>query len=121
MSPGIDECVATLQNYEFPFPVLAVATWSVEPTSWVDSYHKRLSEIRPDCAHDGQFYLQDQLWHFPGQLVLGRIDHAQSVMGGNGFDLVHFWATLAAMLLERCAEARVTRNPTHRTRNPIAP
>ena len=111
-SPRIDECVATLQAFEFAFPVLSVATWSIEPTSWVDSYHKRLSEIRPGCAHDGQFYLQDQLWRCADQLVLGRIDHAQTVMGGKGFDLVRFWATLATMVL--------TRSPTHQTQSPTA-
>jgi pimeloyl-ACP methyl ester carboxylesterase len=119
MSPGIDKCVATLQRFDFPFPVLAVATWSIEPTSWVDSYHRRLGEIRPGCAHDGQFYLPDQLWHVAEQLVLGRIDHAQSVMGGNGFDLVRFWAALAALLLERSGDNCVTRKQTHRTQSPI--
>jgi pimeloyl-ACP methyl ester carboxylesterase len=121
MSPGIDNCVATLQDFEFPFPVLAVATWSIEPTSWVDSYHKRLGEIRPGCAHDGQFYLQDQLWHFAEQLVLARIDHAQSVMGGSGFDLCRFWTVLATMLLERSDDAGTTRNPRRRTQSPTEP
>jgi hypothetical protein len=119
ISPGIDEYVATLQGYPFPFPVLSVATWSIEPTSWVDSYHRRLGEIRPGHAHDGQLYLHDQLWQIAEQLVLGRIDHAQSVMGGNGFDLVRFWATLATMLLERSIEGGVNRNPRLRTQSPI--
>jgi hypothetical protein len=101
IAPGIDECVATLQACPFPFPVISVATWSVEPTSWVDSNHRRLGEIRPGHAHDGQFYLHDQLWPCAEQLVLGRIDHAQSVMGGHGFDVARFWKTLACMILKR--------------------
>lgn len=101
MPPGIETCVSALQQIEYPFPLISVATWSIEPTSWVDSYHRRLAEIRPGCAHDGQFYLEDQLWPTAEQLVLGRIDHAQSVMGGKGFDPVRFWTALAAMLHSR--------------------
>jgi len=101
MSPQIDERVRHLQRISFEFPLISVATWSLKPTSWVDSYHRRLGQIRPGCAHDGLFYLEDQLWPTAEQLVLGRIDHAQSVMGGMGFDLVRFWTTLVAMLIGR--------------------
>ena len=99
-SPAIDRYVEALRREAYSFPFVSVATWSVEPTSWVDSFHRRLGEIRPGCAHDGQFFIEDQLWTNALQLVLGRIDHAQSVMGGRGFPLVRFWDTLATLACE---------------------
>ena len=100
-SPAIDKFVESTQSFSFPFPVLSVATWAVDPTSWVDSFHDRLREIRPGCAHDGQFYLEDQIWPDTEQLILGHLDHAQTVMGGQGFDSVKFWMTLIHLLADR--------------------
>ena len=100
MSPRIDEIVARINSYEFPFPVIAVASWSVEPCSWLDSYHRKINLIRPGCAHDGQFFLEDQLWPQFKQLVLGHIDHAQSVMRGNGVDTARLWLGFAHLLEE---------------------
>ena len=85
----------------FDFPVLSVATWSVRPTSWLDSYHRRLSEIAPEVAHDGQFLLPDQLWPRYEQIFLPELDHAQPVLGGFGFDPGRFWLTLAELVVAR--------------------
>ncbi|MFK7824588.1 MAG: hypothetical protein AB8G05_10545 [Oligoflexales bacterium] len=83
-------------------PILAVATWSIKASSWVDSYHTRLTAAHPGLAHDGQFYLQDQLWSSHGeQLVLGGVDHAQPAMGGLGFNHVRYWQSLVNMLSKR--------------------
>ena len=98
MSPYIDDIVAKLVGFEFTFPVIAVATWSLEPSSWLDSYHRKINLIRPGCAHDGQFFLEDQLWPDFNQLVLGHIDHAESVMRGGGIDTARLWLSLAHLL-----------------------
>ena len=80
-------------------PLLSVATWSIKASSWVDSYHARLTKAHPGCAHDGQFYLCDQLWSKYGkQLILGGIDHAQPAMGGLGFNHCRYWLSLINML-----------------------
>lgn len=100
IEPHVGEIVDTLRACEFSFPVVSVATWSIRPTSWVDSFHKRLGEIRPGAAHDGQFYLEDQFWPAFEQLILGEIDHAQPVMGGGGFDPVPLWNCLLHLLFE---------------------
>lgn len=86
-----------------PCPIISVASWSIKASSWVDSYHRRLSEKLPGVAHDGQFYLKDQLWFKNTiELILGGIDHAQPAMGGLGFDHCRYWQTLLKMLEQRC-------------------
>lgn len=80
-----------LKNYHFPFPVIQCVTWSVQPTSWVDSFHKRLSEIDKGVAHDGQFYVHKMLWPCFPNILVGGIDHAQPVVGGYGFQAGYFW------------------------------
>jgi hypothetical protein len=72
-------------------PVWQMASWSIEPTSWLDAFHERLREIRPEEAHDGQFLLDDLLWPELPHVLLPRIDHAQPAMGGHGFDAARFW------------------------------
>lgn len=100
IEPDIQDIVAAIRSFDFQFPVISVATWSNRPTSWVDSFHERLNEIRPGAAHDGQFFLEDQLWPEYEQLLLGHIDHAQPVMGGGGFDPVPLWTCLVHLLFE---------------------
>jgi pimeloyl-ACP methyl ester carboxylesterase len=91
--------VTPLSMLTWPFPVLQVASWSVQPTAWLDSFHRRLSEIAPGNAHDGQFYLDEALWPRLPHVLLPRIDHAQPVVGGFGFDAPRFWITLLSTLL----------------------
>lgn len=78
-------------------PAINVVSWSVEPTSWVDSWHRTLSEVRPGIAHDGQFLMHEQRLPATPTIALPRIDHAQPVLGGNGFDAGRFWQTLVQM------------------------
>jgi len=100
IEPDVREIVAAVRSFDFQVPILSVATWSIRPTSWVDSFHERLGEIRPSAAHDGQFYLEDQLWPEYEQLLLGQLDHAQPVMGGGGFDPVPLWTCLVHLLFD---------------------
>lgn len=81
-----------------PFPVWQTASWSDQPTTWLDSFHGRLGEIRPGCAHDGQFFLEDLIWPGLPHVLLPRVDHAQPVMGGFGFDPVRYWKVLVALI-----------------------
>jgi hypothetical protein len=84
-----------------PFRLLQTASWSSRPTTWLDSFHQRLGEVRPGCAHDGQFYLEDLVWPGVPHVLLPRVDHAQPVMSGHGFDSARYWLTVAALELER--------------------
>jgi len=94
----LTEIVASVDGSVFEFPVLAVSSWSVKPTAWLDSFHGRLAEIRPGVAHDGQFFTQALIWpQFPN-LLLKHVDHAQAVVGGNGFDYARLWLSLLLSL-----------------------
>lgn len=88
-----------------PFPVWQTASWSSQPTAWLDSFHERLGEIRPGCAHDGQFYLEDLVWPGLPHLLLPHLDHAQPAMGGFGFDHVRYWKVLIALFAAACGGA----------------
>ena len=87
-------------------PTVAVATWSVEPSAWLDSQHARLGAIRPRCAHDGLFFLEDLDWPVAAQVRLPRIDHSQPCVGGLGFPHDRFWRALAALALARMEAGR---------------
>ncbi|MEZ4320620.1 MAG: hypothetical protein R3F61_24270 [Myxococcota bacterium] len=91
------EVVRAIDACARPFPVWQTASWSSQPTTWLDSFHGRLAEIRPGCAHDGQFFLEDLLWPGLPHVLLAHVDHAQPVMGGFGFDEVRYWKVLAAL------------------------
>lgn len=78
-------------------PLLQMASFSSRPTTWLDSFHQRLGEVRPGCAHDGQFYVEDLIWPGLPHVLLPHVDHAQPVMGGFGFDPARYW--LATLLL----------------------
>jgi hypothetical protein len=80
-------------------PTLCVVSWSLEPTSWVDSYHRTLEEMAPGQAHDGQFLLQDQRLPGTNLVCLPHVDHAQPMLGGSGFDVARFWRTLVETAL----------------------
>ena len=101
IEPHIRSHAERFQSFSFPFPIISLASWSETPSSWLDSYHKRLHEIRPGAAHDGQFYLEDQLWSHADQIILGHIDHSQSVMKGLGVDTARLWGSLLSMLSRR--------------------
>ncbi|WP_043284744.1 lipase family protein [Paraburkholderia oxyphila] len=73
-------------------------SWSIEPATRFDSHHTRLNGYRPDCAHDGQFYLEHQVLPGIPQICLPRLDHGQPVLGGLGFDAGRFWLALADLL-----------------------
>jgi alpha-beta hydrolase superfamily lysophospholipase len=94
---ALPELLARVDAAPRPFPVVTTASWSSRPTTWLDSFHARLGEIRPGVAHDGQFYLEDLLWPGLPHVYLPHVDHAQPVMEGFGFDPARYWlATLAA-------------------------
>lgn len=90
--------VATLDAAPRPFPAIQTASWSTRPTAWLDSFHQRLGEIAPGCAHDGQFYLQDLIWPGLPHVLLPELDHAQPAMGGHGFDHVRYWLVMLSLL-----------------------
>lgn len=93
--------VSSLSPQRLGVPVLQTASWSSRPTTWLDSFHERLGEIRPGVAHDGQFYLEDLLWPELPHILLPHLDHAQPVMDGFGFDSARYWSTLIAQSLRR--------------------
>lgn len=93
-SPKINTTIDLIDKQRFEFPIISVATWSIFPTSRLESFHKRLKLIRPGCAHDGLFYIENQLWPNFEQIILGNIDHSQPTLGGNGFDDAHFYLSL---------------------------
>lgn len=82
-----------------PRRLIQMASWSTEPTTWLDSFHQRLGEVRPGCAHDGQFYLEDLIWPGAEHVLLPRLDHAQPAMGGQGFDPGRYWKVLLSEVL----------------------
>jgi hypothetical protein len=97
-----DELAPVVQRLEAAprdFPMLQTASWSSRPTAWLDSFHERLGEIRPGCAHDGQFYLEDLVWPGLPHVLLPHVDHAQPVMGGFGFDSARYWLATVALLV----------------------
>lgn len=93
----LGELVQRLDASSRPYPVWQTASWSSQPTTWLDSFHGRLEEIRPGCAHDGQFFLEDLIWPGLPHVLLGHVDHAQPVMGGFGFDEARYWKVLIAL------------------------
>jgi hypothetical protein len=76
------------------------ASWSSFPTTWLDSFHQRLGEIRPGCAHDGQFYIENLIWPKIPHVLLPNVDHAQPVVGGFGFDVTHYWLAMIITFLK---------------------
>jgi hypothetical protein len=85
-------------------PALHAVSWSVRATSWVDSYHRELNRLRPGHAHDGQFYLADQLMPRWPVVGLAGIDHAQPVLGGAGLDTARLWRALAACVWQEAVQ-----------------
>ncbi len=96
--------VAQLDDRQRPYRVWQTASWSDTPTRWLESFHQRLDQVRPGCAHDGQFYLQDLVWPDLPHVLLARVDHVQPAMGGGGFDHVRYWKIMLALLLEGRAQ-----------------
>ena len=92
----LDDVIATLDARDWSLPVWQTASWSSRPTTWLDSFHGRLEEIRPGCAHDGQFFLEDLFWPDIPHVLLAHVDHAQPVMGGFGFDEARYWKAVIA-------------------------
>lgn len=97
---GLREVLKEIDAAPVTCPVFQTASWSVQPTAWLDSFHERLGEIAPGCAHDGQFFLQDQIWPKLPHVLLPRVDHAQPAMGGFGFDHVRYWFVMLSLLQE---------------------
>jgi len=89
------EVTVWLEEFSPSVPTVNIVSWSIRPTSWVDSYHKALAELRPGHAHDGQIYLCDQRLPTTPIVCLPELDHAQPVLGGRGFDTARFWWTAA--------------------------
>ncbi|SFI13732.1 hypothetical protein [Paraburkholderia megapolitana] len=94
-----DPRVATmLANLPHGLHSVHAISWSIERSSRFDTFHARLDARRPGCAHDGQFYLEDQALAGLPQICLPRLDHGQPVLGGLGFDSGRFWLALADLL-----------------------
>ena len=106
--------VGRVEDVAWPFPVLQTASWSSRPTAWLDSFHKRLGEISPGHAHDGQFFLNDLIWPELPHVLLPDLDHAQPAVGGYGFDHVRYWLAMLAVLLEE-----PTPRPMSREKGPV--
>lgn len=92
--------IAEVDATQRPYPVWQTASWSSQPTTWLDSFHERLDEIRPGCAHDGQFYLEHLLWPGLPHVLLPHVDHAQPVVGGFDFPHVRYWKVVLALFLD---------------------
>ena len=88
-----------LESFVPSVPTVCAVSWSIRPTSWVDSYHRTLNRIAPGHAHDGQFFLADQRIPGVSLVCLPEIDHAQAVFGGHGFDAGRFWRALISIAL----------------------
>ena len=91
--------VARVDRVHWPFPVLQTASWSSQPTAWLDSFHQRLGEIGPGRAHDGQFFLDDLIWPGLPHVLLSNVDHAQPAVGGHGFDPARYWLAVLSVML----------------------
>ena len=91
--------VKKVESIKWPFTVLQTASWSTQPTFWLDSFHERLGEICPGRAHDGQFYLDHLIWPNLPHVLLPNVDHAQPAVGGAGFDASRYWITLLAVMI----------------------
>lgn len=98
---GLSVVVDRLDAIARPFALLQTASWSTRPTAWLDSFHERLGEIRPGCAHDGQFFLEDLIWPNLPHVLLPHVDHAQPAMGGFGFDPARYWLSTMTLLAEQ--------------------
>ncbi|HRI67956.1 MAG TPA: hypothetical protein PK156_27150 [Polyangium sp.] len=97
---GLKAVIERLDAIAHPFALLQTASWSTQPTAWLDSFHERLGEIRPGCAHDGQFYLEDLIWPGVPHVLLPHVDHAQPAMGGFGFNPAQYWLSAITLLVE---------------------
>jgi hypothetical protein len=98
--PAISDWLAA---FEPCVPTICVVSWSIDPTSWVDSFHRTLAAACPGHAHDGQVLLVDQVLPDTTLVCLPQVDHAQAVLGGHGFDCARFWRTLAAIAVQQAA------------------
>ncbi|WP_322044321.1 hypothetical protein [Paraburkholderia sp. J67] len=99
ISSGRDPRIATLlQNIPESVHLIHAVSWSIEASTRFDSHHAKLNANRPDCAHDGQFYLEQQILPGKPQVCLPRLDHGQPVLGGLNFDAGRFWLALADLL-----------------------
>ncbi|CAB3809098.1 hypothetical protein LMG28688_06921 [Paraburkholderia caffeinitolerans] len=107
ISSNRDPCVAAmLRAIPGELHLVHAVSWSIEPATRFDSHHTRLNGYRPDCAHDGQFYLEHQVLPGVPQICLPRLDHGQPVLGGLGFDAGRFWLALADLLHVTSAQTR---------------
>ena len=93
------EVSAWLETFAPDVPTLNAVSWSIQPTSWVDSYHGELRALRPGHAHDGQFFLCDQRLPATPLVGLPALDHAQPVLGGYGLDVGRLWRALVSCAL----------------------
>jgi len=100
-SGHIEPTVSRIDAAALPLPVVSVASWSGTPTAWLDSQHGRLQTIRPGCAHDGLFFVEQLLWPAAEQVLLPQLDHSQPTVGGAGFDHTRFWRALVTLALRR--------------------
>jgi hypothetical protein len=97
----IETLIAEVDAAARSVPLLSVASWSGEPSLWLDSQHARLSQIRPGYAHDGLFFTDALIWPVGEQILLPRLDHSQPTVGGRGVDHGRLWLALAALALSR--------------------
>lgn len=97
-----------LSHFRSSVPTINVVSWSVEPTNWIDSWHRTLGKVRPGIAHDGQFLTHEQLLPELPVVALPRLDHAQPVLGGNAFNVARFWQTLVVVATNLAMQAGST-------------
>lgn len=100
LTSGLSAVIAGIDAIDRDYPVWQTASWSSRPTTWLDSFHERLGEIRPGCAHDGQFFVEDLIWPGLPHVLLAHVDHAQPAMGGFGFDHVRYWKVVLTLFCE---------------------
>lgn len=102
-SDALANYAETINNTEFSFPVFAVSTWSIEPTSIVDSYHRVLNNLYRGVPHDGQFYLHQQQWSNFKNILIGDVDHAEIVLPQGKFDETLFWCNYLKFIQDQAA------------------
>lgn len=104
VEPSLPSVIARVDAAMRGVRVWQTASWSSRPTTWLDSFHARLGEIRPGAAHDGQFFLEDLLWPGLQHVLLAHVDHAQPAMGGFGFDHARYWGVLIGLFLDELTD-----------------
>ncbi len=99
---GLEPTVLRIDAHDRGYPVWQIASWSSSPGPRLAPLHRALSELRPACAHDGVYFLEDLVWPGLPHLLLPDLDHLALAGGTPGVDFVRAWKLiLADFLYER--------------------